>query len=246
MKTPVILLPLPDDDFDPTEASIPWQRCVEQGWRVVVSTEFGQVPKADKHKLKGPLPGLLSAGAPAKVAYQQMLTDPLYQQPIPYAEIAPGDYDALLLPGGDGLRMRQYLESTTLQKKVLEFFKLHKLVGAICHGVLVLARTIDPQTGKSVLFGHKVTATPKTLDRLAYRLDSLITKHGYIMYSNCVFDEVSACLEHPQDLIKGPGFQTQFALTDGNLVTARTYMDAELFATQFIENIQKHLALEPA
>jgi putative intracellular protease/amidase len=35
------------------------------------------------------------------------------------------------------------------------------LIGAICHGVLVLARTIDPQTGRSLLFGHKVTAPPR-------------------------------------------------------------------------------------
>jgi putative intracellular protease/amidase len=56
--------------------------------------------------------------------------------------------------------MRQYLENAELQGKVLEFYQLGKLVGAMCHGILVLACTIDPQTGHSVLYGHKLTHYP--------------------------------------------------------------------------------------
>ncbi len=64
--------------------------------------------------------------------------------------------------------------------KVLQFWQQGKLIGAICHGILVLTRTIDPQTGQSVLYGHKVTALPRSLDRFAYLLDSWFIKHGYI------------------------------------------------------------------
>jgi hypothetical protein len=70
-------LPLPDYNFDPTEASTPWLRCVEQDWKLVVSTEDGKVAQADEIKLKGPLPGKLSTGASAKSAYQQLVNDPL-------------------------------------------------------------------------------------------------------------------------------------------------------------------------
>jgi putative intracellular protease/amidase len=199
MTLPKILMPLPDYDFDPTEASIPWKACNDQGWKVTISTEHGKVPQADQNKLKGPLPGLISAGAKAQTAYEQMSRDPSFQQPIFYSAINPDNYDAILLPGGDALRMRQYLDSKPLQSKVLEIYLHGKLVGAICHGILVLARTIDPQTGRSILFGHKLTAKPKSIDLLAYRIDSLLIKHGYIMYPKCVSDEVRACLEHRDD-----------------------------------------------
>jgi putative intracellular protease/amidase len=240
--TPVILMPLPDYDFDPTEAAIPWQVCASRGWKVVISTEHGEIAQADLHKLKGPLPGLLSASAEAQEAYRKMTQDPAYQHPIPYAEIDPAHYDALLLPGGDGLRVRQYLESPLLQSKVLQIWQQGKLIGAICHGVLVLARTIDPQTGHSVLYSHKVTATPKSLDRLAYRIDHTVLKRGYIMYSRCVADEVQACLEHPEDFSKGPGVMTPYVLSDGNLITSRWYLEAEQFAGRFADELQKRSA----
>jgi putative intracellular protease/amidase len=234
-------MPLPDFDFDPTESSIPWQACTAHGWRVTISTESGNIPQADSYKLKGPLPGLLSAGSKAKIAYQHMTQDPSFQHPIPYAEIEPNQFEAILLPGGDGLRMKQYLESSVLQFKVLQFWLQGKLIGAICHGVLVLARTINPETGHSMLYGHKVTALPKSLDRLAYLLDSLLAKHGYIMYSSCVADEVRACLERDEDFSKGHGILTPYVVSDGNLISSRWYMDAELFAEYFTAELERRL-----
>lgn len=242
--TPSILMPLPDYDFDPTEASIPWKACTARGWNVAFSTEHGNVPQADPHKLKGPLPGLLSAGAKALAAYSQMAQEPAYQRPIPYADIDPDQYQALLLPGGDGPRMRQYLESPLLQSKVLQFWQQGKLIGAMCHGILVLARTIDPQTGRSVLHGRKVTAVPKSLDRFAYRIDSWLLKRGYIMYSCCVAEEVRACLERPEDFSNGSSILVPYVVSDGNLITSRWYVDAELFSERFAGELEQRLVAE--
>jgi len=41
-------------------------------------------------------------------------------------------------------------------------------VAAICHGVLVAARAIDPATGHSVLYGRKTTALTWSLERKAW------------------------------------------------------------------------------
>lgn len=243
---PNILMPLPDQDFDPTEASIPWKACNDQGWKVTISTEQGNVPQTDLNRLKGPLPGLLSASARAQSAYEEMSHDPSFQHPIPYADIDADQFDAILLPGGDAPRMRQYLENTVLQGKVVEFFHLGRLVGAMCHGILVLARTVDPQTAHSVLYGHKLTVLPKTLDQFAYRTDRLLTKHGYIMYPECVADEVRACLEHPDDFIRGPGLFAPFVFSDGNLITSRWYMDAEVFAARFVDELRRRMISEKA
>jgi len=242
--TPNILMPLPDQDFDPTESAIPWMVCTSRGWRVAFSTEHGNVAQADHNRLQGPLPGLLSAGAKAKAAYQQMTQDPSYQHPIPYAEIDSDRYKAILLPGGDGLRMHQYLDSPVLRSKVLQFWQQEKMVGAICHGVLVLARTIDPQTERSVLYGHKVTAPPKSLDRFGYLFDKWLLRHGYIMYSYCVADEVRACLEHKEDFSVGPSILAPYVVSDRNLITSRWYMDAELFSERFADELQQRMLSE--
>ncbi len=237
-----ILMPLPDYGFDPTESAIPWQECTRRGWHVDISTEAGSVPQCDQNKLTGPLPGLISASNNARTAYRQMLQDSSYQHPIPYMDIDPDRYEALLLPGGDALGMRQYLESTALQAKVLQFWRQKKLIGAICHGMLVAARTQDPHSGHSILYGHKVTAPPKVLDRFAYRFDSWLLKRGYIMYPQCVEDEVRASLERPDDLSSGPGFFSPYVVSDGNLVAARWYLDAELFAERFANILQQRLS----
>ena len=240
--SPMILMPLPDRDFDLTEASIPWKECMSRRWKVAISTERGIAAQADLSKLKGPLPGLLSASKKARQAYLEMTQDLDYQHPIPYAEIDPQRYQALLLPGGDGPGMRQYLESPALQGKVLEFWQQGILIGAICHGVLVLARTVNPQTGHSVLHGRKVTAPPGWLDKMAYRLDRLLLRRGYIMYSQCVADEVRLCLRNPEDFTEGPGTFTPYVVSDGSLITARWYLDAELFAQRFADALVQRVS----
>ena len=229
-----ILMPLPDHDFDPTEAAIPWSTCSSGGWNIAISTESGSVPVGDLRRLEGPLPGLLTASKRARSAYKHMTQDPAFQHPIPYERIDASEYEALLLPGGDAPGVRQYLDSTLLRTKVLQFWVQHKPIGAICHGVLVLARTLDPRTGRSVVYGSKVTAPPKSLDRFGYLLDRWLLRHGYVMYPRCVAEEVRDCLEHAQDISFGPSILKPYVVHDGVLITSRWYLDAELFAETFV------------
>jgi putative intracellular protease/amidase len=230
-----ILMPLPDRDFDPTEAAIPWKTCTARGFGVAFSTENGSVAEGDLRRLEGPLPGLLSASRLAREAYRAMTEDPAFGRPIPYERIDASRFQGLLLPGGDALGVRQYLDSPLLRSKVLQFSQQSKLIGAMCHGVLVLARTIEPRTGRSVVYGHKVTAPPKWLDRFAYLTDRWLLKHGYIMYERCVADEVRTCVQHPQDLSFGPSIFKPYVVRDGMFITSRWYLDAELFAQSFVE-----------
>jgi putative intracellular protease/amidase len=66
-------------------------------------------------------------------------------------DLAPSDFDGLILAGGHAPGKRQYLGSAVLQAKVGEFWTLERPIGAICHGVLVLARTRDPRSGRPVI-----------------------------------------------------------------------------------------------
>lgn len=241
MSVPQILIPLPDHDFDPTESATPWKMCTERGWKVHFATEHGNVPAADHRLLKGPLLGPLGAGPKALKAYRQMTQDPAYQHPIPYADIQPAQYVGLILPGGHAPGMKQYLESPVLQEKVFQFWKQGAVIGAICHGVLVAARTIDPETGRSILYGSKVTALTRDLEMAGFALTFWLLGRRYRTYPCYVADEVRGVLERPRDFQVGRSMLVPFAYRDGRLVTARWPLDATLFTRLFIQNIDEQL-----
>jgi putative intracellular protease/amidase len=169
-----ILMPLPDVDFDVTEVSVPWRMITDAGHQVVFTTKTGSNrPAADPLLLRGVVFGKLGAAAEAKAFYAQLMEAPAFQHPIAYDTITPGSFDGLVLPGGHAPGMRQYLGSQLLQQRVAEFWALKRPVGAICHGVLLLARATDPQTGQSVLRQARTTCLPGYMERLAYYLHLL-------------------------------------------------------------------------
>ena len=97
-------------------------------------------------------------------------------------DLDPGGFDGLILPGGHAPGMRQYLGSPVLSEQVGRFWRLNRPVGAICHGVLVLARTRDPATGRSVLANRRTTCLPKYMERSAYlataRISTFVIPNG--------------------------------------------------------------------
>jgi putative intracellular protease/amidase len=66
--------------------------------------------------------------------------------------------------------MRSYIDSAILQRLVVDAFQRGLFVAAICHGVLLAARSLDPATGHSVLYGRKTTALTWQLERTAWRI----------------------------------------------------------------------------
>lgn len=170
-----VLVLLPARDFDPSEAAVSWRVLVNAGHAVSFATPDGRPAVADGMMLTGrgldpwgsipllknlPLVGLLMrANRDARRAYAEMIADPAYVAPQPWDAIDPSAYDALLLPGGHRARgMREYLESEILQRDVAAFFDQEKPVAAICHGVLLAARSTSKRTGRSVLWGFQTTA----------------------------------------------------------------------------------------
>src|SRR5262245_26536580 len=143
-----VWMPLPDRDFDVTEVAVPWKLLTEAGHTVRFATEAGATPAADPLLITGVIFGALGAAAEPLAFYRELEQAPEFVQPVPWAEVAPAACDALLLPGGHAKGMRQYLGSEALQAQVAAFWATGKPVGAICHGVLVLARSIDPATGR--------------------------------------------------------------------------------------------------
>src|SRR5947209_10168438 len=150
-----VLVPLPDRDFDTTEVAVPWHELRACGHEVVFATEIGSVAACDPKLLSGVMFGKLGAEPEPIAFYRELERAPEFRGPIAWDAIEPRDFDGLLLPGGHAKGMRQYLSSELLGSKVVDFWRLERPVGAICHGVLVLARAIEPATGRSVLAGSR-------------------------------------------------------------------------------------------
>jgi len=182
-----IVIPTPSVDFDPSEVAVSWQVLTQAGHNVVFATPDGRMARGDEVMLTGEgldpwglAPGLrravligrfLRAGQDARDAYAQMADAGEFHAPIRWDEINLAAVDGVLLPGGHRARgMRRYLESELLQGTVVEAFGRGMPVAAICHGALLAARSTDPDTGRSVLYGRKTTSLTWSLERRAWQL----------------------------------------------------------------------------
>ena len=234
---PRLLIALSSQDFDPTEVAVPWKTARDAGVDVTFATIDGQTGACDPLVLKGPLFGLLGA-TPANCAlYDEMTRDPAFQQPMAFADVDVATFDGLLLPGGHAKGMRPYLESTDLQDVVRGFFTRQLPVGAICHGPVVLARTIDPQTGASVVAGKRMTALTRPLENIAWLLTFWLLGDYYRTYPTWVETELRTAIGDAGSFERGPLFASYanpFTLRDGNLLTARWPGDTSKFAGELI------------
>jgi putative intracellular protease/amidase len=240
-----ILIPVPAIDFDPTEAAVSWQILQSLGHTVIFATPDGEIARADDIMVSGqgldlwgfipilrrfPLLGLLMrADRNGRRAYTAMMDDPHFKVPLKWAEIDADKFDGLVLPGGHRARgMRPYLESAVLQRAVAEFFEAEKPVAAICHGVLLVARSISKRTGKSVLYGRKTTALTWAMERAATSIGRVIRFWDPLYYRTyreeagqspgylSVQAEVTRALERPADFFDVPAGSLNYRKkTDG-------------------------------
>ena len=230
-----VLIPIPDRDFDPTEVAVSWRVLTRNGHRVVFATESGEPGQADDVMVTGrgldvwstlpvlgavPIVGLmLRANKDGREAYRDMVQSTEFERPITWAQASLDGVDALLLPGGHRARgMRSYIDSDILHRLVVDAFAGPIAVGAICHGVLLAARSVDPASGHSVLHGRKTTALTWAMERLAWRLTRVTRfwdRDYYRTYSEepgqpggymSVQSEVTRALKDPadfEDVVRG-------------------------------------------
>ena len=209
MHSKKIVIPLPNYGFDPTEVAIPWQLISQKDIHITFTTPEGKKASADALMLSGKKLGIwksvLQAQKSAVEAYQEMEKSDSFCNPIPYKEAKEANFDAIILPGGHDKGVKEYLESELLQQLVANFFAAKKPVAAICHGVVLAARSMDLKTNKSVIYRYKTTALLQTQELLAYKMTQLWLQDYYLTYpENTVEKEVTAALENPNHFIKGP------------------------------------------
>jgi putative intracellular protease/amidase len=234
-----IIMPIPAQDFDPTEVAISWRVLTSLGHDVRFATPDGSPGAADQMMLTGrgldpwgaipglhvlPLVGLaLRANKDARQACTAMFQTEAFQAPLMWDAVDAASFDGLVLPGGHRARgMRAYLESPVLQKLVADFFAACKPVGAICHGVVLAARSKVPASGKSVLHGRRSTALTWALERKAWSLARItrfwdpdyyrtyLEAPGQAPGSMSVQHEVTRALAQPEDFADVPTSDPHF------------------------------------
>ncbi len=249
-----ILIPLPSYGFDPTEAAIPWKILSENHCEVVFVTPRGEKGAADAIMLTGRGLGvwkwLLRARRDGVEAYGEMEKSASFCNPLKYTDVEEGEFHGILLPGGHHKGVREYLESEVLQSLVARFFLAGKPVAAICHGVLLVARSMDPGTGRSVIRDYKTTSLLKSQELLAYHLTRLWLGDYYLTYpGRTVEDEVKSALATPKNFLRGPfpllrdsgeSIHRGFSVRDRNYLSARWPGDVYNFSFAFVEMLQEY------
>lgn len=252
-----ILIPLPSYGFDPTEVAIPWKILSDDNVEVVFATPNGKPGAADRLMLTGEKLGiwkpLLKARADAVDAYDEMGQDFSFGRPREYAAVREAEFDALYLPGGHDKAVKEYMESELIQSLVVDFFAARKPVAAICHGVVLVARSTDPETGKSVIYDFKTTALLKSQELAAYNLTRLWMGDYYLTYpETTVEDEVTTALSDPKNFLSGPTplFRDSpnlrkrgFVVKDRNYLSARWPGDVYKLSLELVKMMKSGPAL---
>lgn len=150
------------------ELQAPWDALRKAGHNVTLATPKG----------KKPLPFAISVDPQYMDAKQHYLVNPPevcnrvheilesdeWSNPIRISDAKMENYDALVLTGGPGVCL-DITNNPYVHQLIRDAYHAKKLIGAICYAVGALAFTRDPENSyKSVLYGKKATAHPRSWD----------------------------------------------------------------------------------
>ena len=235
-------MPLPSLDFDPTESAVPFRLLKQHGHEFVFATPDAKPARADQRMIDGNGLGILRpffiADKNARSAYAGMKQSKEFLSPLAYDDIEIQSFDAILLPGGHAQGMKPYLESKQLQGLITQHFAAQKPLAAICHGVVLAARSLRDD-GKSILHGFKSTALLQKQEMLAWQITRSWLGNYYRTYDQSVQSEVTAALAKPDDFHEGPmpltrdtekNLKPGFVVRDRHFLSARWPGDAHSLA----------------
>ncbi|AGB22094.1 putative intracellular protease/amidase [Mycobacterium sp. JS623] len=248
-EIPTVAMLLPAVDYDPTESAVIWDALTSSGVEVRFATPDGEPAYADARLVDKGFsvlsPVLMTRPEPLK-AYQRMISDPHFLRASAYEDVEAGGIDGVLVPGGHAKGVRTLLESSAAQAVAATAMSRNIPVGAVCHGVLLLARSIDPSTGRSVLYGRRTTALTAALELGGWAMTRLWLGDYYRTYPTTVQAEVTAALASPNDFEIGPRMTLRdspnhldrgFTVKDRNYLSARWPGDCYRLAADYVDMV---------
>lgn len=248
-EAPVVVMLLPAVDYDPTESAVIWDALTTSGVEVRFATPDGEPADADPRLVDKGFsvlsPLLMTRPEPLR-AYQRMVSDPHFAKPSAYEDVDLDTAGGVFIPGGHAKGVRALLESSAAQKVAATAMSQDIPVGAVCHGVLLLARSIDPATGRSVLYGRRTTALTAALELGGWAITRPWLGDYYRTYPTTVQAEVTAALASPGDFETGPRMMLRdspshlgrgFTVKDGNYLSARWPGDCYRLAADYVDMV---------
>ena len=234
-----VAIPLATLGFDLTEVAVPWHGLVEAGHEVVFATVDGAPAACDPITLAAKLGDTLNPRAENIRLYEQLIETEAFCQPIRYDEIDLSVHDALILPGGHAPETRQFLEDETLHDCAAKFLEAKRVVGAICHGPVLLSRATRSD-GRPLLEGRTLTALTKPMEWIAWVSTRSSLGDHYRTYPEWVETELRRALGTSGRFRRGPlipSYKRPFVVEDANLITARYPGDAVAFTERIIQRL---------
>ncbi len=254
----MVLFLLPENDYDPTECAVPWYLLTQAGWQVTFATPEGKPAYADTRLVTtgfGPLSPLFMTRKRDLKHYDSMTRDASFLTPLRYDQVDMSQLSGVLIPGGHAKGVKTLLDSRIAQAIVNSAFQARLPIAAVCHGVLLLARTRNPDTGKSWIHGRKLTALPAWMEHFAYQATRWWLGSYYRTYPESVESEVRGSLASASDFRQGlwlpyrdtpQGGGPVNVVVDDNLVTARWPGDCYTFGHAFVSLLASRQACAPA
>ena len=180
-----VLIPIPDRDFDPTEVAVSWQVLRADGHRVVFATESGAPGVADDIMVTGR--GLDFWSAIPVLGAITVVGGCCGPTRTPAAHIGRccNPPSISIRPVGDHARRHRCVAVTrrpSCPRNALLYRQRDAATpcrrrlrprddrGRDLSRVLLAARSVDPTTGHSVLYGRRTTALTWALERTAWRI----------------------------------------------------------------------------
>jgi putative intracellular protease/amidase len=246
---PVVVMLLPARDYDPTESAVIWQALTASGVDVRFATPDGGPAYADPRLVDtgfSVLSPLLMTRPGSLRAYRRMVNDAHFVKPCAYDDVDIDTVDGLFVPGGHAKGVRTLLESSAAQAIAATAMSRDIAVGAVCHGVLLLARSIDPSTGRSALYGRRTTALTAALELGGWAMTRLWLGDYYRTYPTTVQAEVTAALASPSDFQTGPRVTLRdspnhlargFTVKDGSYLSGRWPGDCYRLAADYVDMV---------
>ncbi|MEH6348246.1 MAG: type 1 glutamine amidotransferase domain-containing protein [Bermanella sp.] len=246
-----VLILLPQCDYDPTETAVPWTEMVNAGHDIYFATPAGKAAHADTRLVNGGFSFLSPFFMTRKIdikKYRAMVASDRFLQPLSYRGVLAAAYDALFIPGGHAAGMKTMIDSVIAQSICRHFFQNDKPVAAVCHGVLLLARSKN-RAGLSVLNGRQSTALPASMELSAWAATALWLGRYYRTYPKTVEREVSEAVGKGGCFYKGPilpirdkenSHRFGFTVRDDNYLSARWPGDCNKFSKDWLNLLNEY------
>ncbi|KAI2469126.1 class I glutamine amidotransferase-like protein [Annulohypoxylon bovei var. microspora] len=245
MTTPKVLIMMADYGHDPTETVVSYTTFKNANYDIKFATENGKPARCDKKMLEGFTQKLLGASKAVISKYKKMAISEEMRHPLSWSDpdFSLDPFDLVVFPGGHEKGVKQIIDSPIVHKLVVDYFPKtkrpsKKVVGAVCHGVMVLSESKDAD-GRSVIRDCNTTALPAKFEQAAYWGTRAVLGDYYKTYghgSENVEESVKKVLADPAQF-KASVNPAPFIVEDEqyNYISARYPADVELFAEEIIK-----------